>query len=147
MRKLRKDKPTVYSPSMTKPGQALIPAKLLERHLAGTLPDIQKQPMFTHDENGQQISEDLSHLELHELFDLTNAMKAEIAKRKKQLDEENEENYKKKIIEEYSKSSSSKQLHPEGAVGTAAVSAKGDGAAGDRDTGKQLTNQTTGGKQ
>jgi len=130
MRKLKQDPKRIYSPSKTKPGQALIPAELLKRHLAGTLPDIQKHPQFTHDENGQQISEDLSHLELHELHDLTMAMKAEIAKRQKRLDEESEENYKKKIIAEHQQSISSKQPALEEPPGTAAVSAKGDGAAG-----------------
>lgn len=123
MRKIRQSTPTKYSPSKTKPGQALIPSELLKRHLAGTLPDIQKIPLFTHDENGQQISEDLSHLELHELHNLTVAMKSEIRKRQQKLDEEAEENYKKKIIDEHSQLLSSKQLHPEGAVGTEAVSA------------------------
>lgn len=101
MRKLRESRRIKYSPSKTKPGQALIPAELLKRHLAGTLPDIQHTPKFTYDENGKQISEDLSHLELHELHELTLALQKEFNKRQEELRQQAEDDYKKRIIEEH----------------------------------------------
>lgn len=126
IRQRRATRPTKYSPSKTKPGQALIPAELLKRHLAGTLPDIQKTPQFTHDENGNQISEDLSHLELHELHDLTLRMKEEYDKRAKKLQEESREKYRQSIIDEHTKTQTAKKEEDQG---TASVSDKGDGAA------------------
>lgn len=89
------------SPSKTVPGQSLKPAEVIERHLAGTLPDIAKEPMFTHDEEGNQISEDLSKLELHELFDLGKQLRAEYDKRAAQLDESEKAAEKERIRKEY----------------------------------------------
>lgn len=94
----------VWPPSKTKPGQALIPAELLQRHLAGTLPDIQHNPKFTHDENGQVIGEDLSKYELHELFDLTARARRELAEREAKLARDSDDKYRQKIIEDYEKS-------------------------------------------
>lgn len=90
-----------YSPSRTKPGQSLIPAELLKRHLAGTLPDIAKVPLYTYDEKGSQISEDLSGLELHELHDLSVRLRAEYDERAKQLKSQAAKEYDAKIIHEY----------------------------------------------
>lgn len=101
MRQLRKQVPVKYSPSKTQPGQALIPAELLKRHLAGTLPDIAKRPLYTYDENGDQISEDLSHLELHELHDLTLRMRDEWTKREKELAQKEASEQEAAIIEKY----------------------------------------------
>jgi len=102
MRKIH-DKHYTYGPSQTKPGQSLIPAELLKRHLAGTLPDIQKVPEFTHDEYGKQIGENLNNLELHELHDLGVRLRAEYAKREQELSEENEKKKREAIIAEHQK--------------------------------------------
>lgn len=127
MRTLRKSRVTKFSPSKTKPGQALIPSELLKRHLAGTLPPIQKTPQFTYDENGKQIGEDLSGLELHELHDLTVRLQQEFKKRQSELRKQAEEDYRKAVIEEHTKLQTA--ASKEEGQGTAAVSAKGDGAA------------------
>lgn len=89
------------SPSPTVPGQSLKPAEVIERHLAGTLPDIQKTPQYTHDEDGNQISEDLSKLELHELFDLGARLKREYDERFKEQSDAEAERLKKQHIDEY----------------------------------------------
>lgn len=94
---------TIYGPSLTKIGQSLKPAELLKRHLAGTLPDIQKRPEYTFDEQGKQIGEDLSSLELHEIHDLARAVRAEYDKRSKELKDENEKVYRQQIIDTYQK--------------------------------------------
>lgn len=104
MRTLRPTKPTVYGRSQTKQGQALVPAELLKRHLAGTLPDIAKNPEYTHDEHGVQISENLSHMELHELHDLAKRMREEYDKRTAELKEQTSAEYRQQIIDEYKKS-------------------------------------------
>lgn len=99
---LRQTKPIKYSKSKTIPGQALIPAELLKRHLAGTLPDIQKNPQFTHDEEGKPTGEvDLSRMELHELHELAQQVKSEFIEREKELAKQEADDYKKKVIEEY----------------------------------------------
>lgn len=103
MRTIRSTPTIKFGPSVTKPGQALIPAELLKRHLAGTLPDIMKRPQFTHNENGEQISEDLSKLELHELHDLAVQLKQEYDKRAEELKKQAEDDYKKRIIEEHTR--------------------------------------------
>lgn len=132
MRQLRPTPPIHYSASVTIPGQALIPAELLKRHLAGTLPDIAKRPQFTHDEYGQPTGEqDLSNMELHELHDLAQKVKLEFIEREKQLAKEEGENYRKSVIDEYIKTQTVALEKP---PGTAAVSATGDGAAADSDT-------------
>jgi len=128
MRPRRAYTPIKYTRSKAIPGQSLIPADLLKRHLAGTLPDIQKHPQFTHDENGEQISEDLSTMELHELHDLTVRIKAEYNERAKKLQEEQREKYRQSIIDEHIKTQTA--VSKEEPVGTAGVSPKGDGAAG-----------------
>lgn len=120
-RKTRASKPTLYGVSKTKPGQALIPAELLKRHLAGTLPDIQHTPQFTHDENGQQISEDLSGLELHELHDLSMRLHSEFKKREAELAVKHSEKLREDIINQYIKSQTA--ASKEAPVGTAAASA------------------------
>lgn len=149
MRKMRPNlQKTYYGPSQTIPGQSLIPAELLKRHLAGTLPDIGKNPLYTHDENGKQISEDLSHLELHEMHDLARALRDEYDKRTAQENNESKEQERLRIIEEYkaehAKTQGAQQPAPpdpekgfspnrrdsEKTPGTARVSRKGDGAAG-----------------
>lgn len=128
MRKTRENVKVKYSPSKAIPGQALIPAELLKRHLAGTLPDIQKNPQFTHDENGQQISEDLSGLELHELHDLAVKLRREFDERQKQLKKQADEDYRKSIIDEHIKTQTAVLEKPPG------TAAAGDGAAADSDT-------------
>lgn len=137
-------KKTKYSPSKTVQGQALVPAELLKRHLAGTLPDIQKTPEFTYDEEGRQVSEDLSGLELHELHDLAQQLVKEYNKRNTEEKVEGEKTYRQQIIDEYKKEHESnlnappdpakgnqkpKPLDSEKPTGTARVSRKGDGAA------------------
>lgn len=117
-RKIRFEKPVQYSPSRTIPGQSLIPAELLKRHLAGTLPDIAKVPLYTYDEKGSQISEDLSGLELHELHDLSVRLRAEYDERAKQLKSQAAKEYDAKIIHDYLQTAASKQPP----VGTAPVS-------------------------
>lgn len=101
--KIRETLPLKFSPSKTKPGQALIPAELLKRHLAGTLPDIAKVPQYTHDDEGHQISEDLSGMELHELHDLAMRLKHEYAEREKQLAKKAADDYKQSIIDEHTR--------------------------------------------
>jgi len=102
MRQRRPSAPIKYSPSLTIPGQALLPAELLKRHLAGTLPDIQKTPQFTHDEYGQPTGEqDLSHMELHELHDLAAKVKLEFIEREKELAKQESEDYRKSVIQQY----------------------------------------------
>lgn len=94
--------PSTYSTSKTIPGQSLIPAELLKRHLAGTLPDIDKSSKYEYhyDENGEQIGEPLP-IEMHELHKLA------LALRKKQFEEENvrraerAKKYRDQLIEEY----------------------------------------------
>lgn len=91
-----------YSESKTIPGQSLIPAELLKRHLAGTLPEIDQTSMneYHYDENGEQIGEPLP-VEMHELHKLA------VAIRKRQFEEATEhrrkeaEKFKQRIIDEY----------------------------------------------
>lgn len=129
MRKLRYEEPKKYRPSKTIPGQALIPAELLKRHLAGTLPDLQKNPQFTHDDEGRPTGEqDLSRLELHELHELAQQVKSEFIEREKELAKQESENYRKSVIDDYIKTQTVALEKP---PGTAAVSATRDGAAAD----------------
>lgn len=103
-RRAKRNTPTTFGASKTIPGQALIPADLLKRHLAGTLPDIDlsKRYEFHYDENGKQISEPLP-LELHELHKLSVAIRqkqyeAALEHKKKMADK-----HKEDIIAEYIK--------------------------------------------
>lgn len=97
-------KPTTYSSSKTIPGQSLLPADLLKRHLAGTLPDIDQSERFEYhyDENGNQINEPMP-LEMHELHKLA------VAIRKRQFEEATEQRkaqaikFRQEIIDEYKK--------------------------------------------
>lgn len=101
--------PTFYSESKTIPGQSLVPAELLKRHLAGTLPDIQHVPRYTHDEYGNQIDEDLSKLELHELAELADRAKLEVKRRQEEQHEKNSKDSRQRIIDEYLKEEREKQ--------------------------------------
>lgn len=103
MRKIRKDPAYNAGVSLTKPGQSLIPAELLKRHLAGTLPPIAKVPQYTHNEMGKQFQEDLSCLELHELHDLYHKMKREIHERANAERIENAKNSRQSVIDDYLK--------------------------------------------
>lgn len=103
------------SKSQTVPGQSLVPAELLKRHLAGTLPDIAKTPRYTYNEHGQQISEDLSQLELHELHDLTQNLISEYRDREKELADQADKDYQAKIIADHKaklKATKDKQVQP-----------------------------------
>lgn len=92
------------SSSQTIPGQALQPAELLKRHLAGTLPpiDLSKRYEYHYDSDGNQVAEPLP-LELHEVHALS------VAIRKRQYEEALEhrkkqaEKHKAEIIAEYEK--------------------------------------------
>lgn len=99
----RKKEP--WGPSQTIPGQSLKPAALLERHLAGTLPDIDQTTKYEYhyDENGEQIAEPLP-LEMHKFHELAVALreqqfKAATEHRKKMAEKE-----RQKIIADYLKS-------------------------------------------
>lgn len=96
---------------MTKPGQALIPAELLKRHLAGTLPDIDHSPTarFTYDEDGNQVDEDLSRMELHELYELAEKVRGAVKERQDELAEEKKKAYDEHIRSEYVKELAAKQ--------------------------------------
>lgn len=94
--------PVVFGPSKTIPGQALRPAELLKRHLAGTLPpiDLRDRYEFHYDENGEQIGEPMP-LEIHEIHRITEKLReaqkaAATEARKKQA-----EKFKNQIIDEY----------------------------------------------
>lgn len=105
----KKSTPTKFGASLTIPGQALKPAELLKRHLAGTLPDIDlsKRYEYHYDENGNQVAEPLP-LELHEVHKLS------VAIRKRQYEEAIEqrklqaEKHKNEIISEYEKQQAAK---------------------------------------
>lgn len=106
--KERKYRITQYGPSQAIAGQALRPAELLKRHLAGTLPaiDLSSKYEFYFDENGKRVGEPLP-IELHEVHRLSVAIREEQYKlalehRQKKLDE-----HKQRIIDEYLKT------HPE----------------------------------
>lgn len=73
---------TTYGPSKTIPGQSLIPADLMKRHLAGTLPDLDQSQRYEYhyDENGVQIAEPMP-LEMYEVHNLA------VALRKRQFEE------------------------------------------------------------
>lgn len=88
----------------TIPGQALTPAMLLKRHLAGTLPpiDLTKRYEYHYDENGNQIAEPLP-TEMHEVHALSVAIRQRqyeeaLEQRRKQA-----EKHKEAIISEYRK--------------------------------------------
>lgn len=99
-----KSKPTVYGPSKTIPGQALVPAELMKRHLAGTLPpiDLSRSYEYHYDEQGNKIADRLPN-EVHELHELA------VALRKKQFEAATEhrkqeaEKERIRVIEEYEK--------------------------------------------
>lgn len=101
---MKDHKPTKYSTSRTIPGQALRPADLLKRHLAGTLPDIDQSQKYEYhyNEDGEQIAVPLP-LEMHELHNLA------VALRKRQYEENLKAMQNKakadrdKLIEEYKK--------------------------------------------
>lgn len=99
-----KQKPTQYSESKTIPGQALKPSELMKRHLAGTLPDIDRSAKFEYhyDEEGNQIGEPFP-VEMHELHTLAVAIRKrqyeeELAQRKKRAQRDRD-----RIIAEYLK--------------------------------------------
>lgn len=109
----KQSKPTKFGASKTIPGQALKPAELLKRHLAGTLPDIDLSRRYEHhyDEEGNQVAEPLP-LELHEVHKLS------VAIRKRQYEEALEarkkaaERHKEEIIAEYKKQEDLKKTNP-----------------------------------
>lgn len=89
---------------MTIPGQALEPADLMKRHLAGTLPpiDLSKSYEYHYDEDGNKIADRLPN-EVHALHELAVALRKkqfEVAteQRKQQLERE-----RARVIEEYEK--------------------------------------------
>lgn len=100
----KKNVPTKYSESRTIPGQALTPAAMLKRHLAGTMPDIDLSRKYEYhfDETGKQVAEPLP-LEVHELHKLS------VMLRKRQYEEALEhkkqqaQKHKEQIISEYEK--------------------------------------------
>lgn len=104
-------KVTKFGPSLTIPGQALKPAELLKRHLAGTLPDIDlsKKYEYHYDEHGNQVAEPLP-VEMHEMYKLS------VAIRQKQYEEALEhrkreaEKHKEEIIAEYERTRNVKVL-------------------------------------
>lgn len=69
--------------SQTIPGQSLIPAELLERHLAGTLPDLDQADKFEfhYDEEGNEIGQPmpLDYIELETLAAAYRAKQREAA--------------------------------------------------------------------
>lgn len=91
--------------SQTIPGQSLIPSELLERHLAGTLPEIDMSDNYEYhvDEEGNQIGEPmpLDYITLETLAAEHRAKQREAAIefRKQEAKE-----LRDKIIEEYKKS-------------------------------------------
>lgn len=105
--------PSRKLPSRTIPGQSLLPAELLKRHLAGTLPDIQMNPHYTHDEDGNQIEENLSGLELHELHDLAEKVRGELRERQMELDKKEKEDYENSVIERYKAAEEAKKQQSE----------------------------------
>lgn len=100
----KKSHDLTFGPSQTIPGQALKPADLLRRHLAGTLPpiDLSNKYEYHYDDTGKQVSEPLP-LELHEVHKLS------VAIRQRQYEEALEhrkrqaEKHKEEIISEYVK--------------------------------------------
>lgn len=100
--KFRSKPATKYSQSRTIPGQSLYPADLLRRHLAGTLPDIDRSKAyeFHYDAEGNQIAEPLA-LEYHELQELA------VVLRRRQYEEAIEKRkadaakFRDKIISDY----------------------------------------------
>lgn len=88
--------------SKTIPGQSLIPAELLKRHLAGTLPDIDRSQKYEHhyDENGEQIAQPLplDYIEMHALAVALRKRQFEEATKKRKRDAEK---FRDKIIAEY----------------------------------------------
>lgn len=120
-------KKTQYSHSRTIPGQSLIPAELLKRHLAGTLPDIDLSTKYEYhyDEEGNQINEPLP-LEMHQLHTLAVALRqrqfeAATEHRKKQAEKE-----RAQIIKEYLASQAAKEPNP------ASASPEGVAPSGDQ---------------
>lgn len=110
----KKSEKTIFGASMTIPGQALTPAELLKRHLAGTLPpiDLTKRYEYHYDEKGNQVAEPLP-TELHEVHALS------VAIRKRQYEEAIEhrkqeaEKHKEAIIAEYQKTHPKKTVPKE----------------------------------
>lgn len=88
-------------PSRTIPGQSLIPAELLKRHLAGTLPDIAMGARYTHDEDGNQVDENLQHMELHELKDLAERVREAVRERNEEIRAKNQSAYDDEVIARY----------------------------------------------
>lgn len=96
--------PVKFGASKTIPGQAMIPADLLKRHLAGTLPDIDlsKRYEYHYDEQGNQISEPLP-LELHEVHKLSVALRQKQYEAALEHKKKAAEKHKEDIISEYIK--------------------------------------------
>lgn len=108
MRELKKQKnefPQVYQESRTIEGQSLRPTEMMKRHLAGTLPDIDRSQQYEYhyDENGEQVGEPLplEYIELHRLA---------VALRRREFEEATKERERQslalrdKIIQEYKNS-------------------------------------------
>lgn len=106
-------KPTVYGPSQTIPGQSLKPSELLERHLAGTLPEIDLSDRYEYhyDENGEQIGEPLP-LEMHEFHSLAVAIRRREFEAATEARKQEAEALKKQIIEEWIASQKAQESNP-----------------------------------
>lgn len=102
-----------YGTSRTIPGQSLVPAKLMERHLAGTLPDIDLSSRYEYhyDEEGNKIGEPLP-LEMHELHKMAVAIRNRQFEEATKARKEQAEKFRQKVIDEYLKEQSSKEPKP-----------------------------------
>lgn len=102
MQKRNWREPTIYSTSKTVPGQSLIPADLLKRHLAGTMPDIDLSQKYEYhyDENGEQIGEPLP-IEMHELHKLALKMRKAQEENANIQRAEKAKKFRDSLIEEY----------------------------------------------
>lgn len=93
-----------FGPSLTIPGQSLIPSELMKRHLSGTAGDIDLSSMYEYhfNEEGEQIGEPMP-VDLYEFHALALKVKndqIEAGEIQRQIDAEN---LKQQIIAEYEK--------------------------------------------
>lgn len=106
-------KPTKFGKSKTIPGQSLIPADLMKRHLAGTLPDIDQSAKYEYhyDEDGNQIGEPIP-LEMHELHKMAVVIRKRQYEEQLKAKEEQAKRFRQQVIDEYVKEQASKGLEP-----------------------------------
>lgn len=122
-------KKTIYGTSRTIPGQSLIPADLLKRHLAGTMPDIDLSQRYEYhyDENGNQIGEPLP-IELHELHKLALRVRKQQEEAANKLRAEKAKKFRDDLIEQYKKEQLEKNpATPPAPVKKASTKPKPDG--------------------